>query len=167
MYNESDMVSIAAYPLRVYADTSVYGGVFDEEFAEPSRTFFEHVRAGRYRLVRCPLLDDELGDAPPQVRHWYEQFEVSSERVEVSEAAVLLQQEYLGTGIVDRRWEADALHVAVATVSGCRLIVSWNFKHIVNFRKIPLYNGVNLSRGFAAIGIYSPQEVIEYEDQDV
>jgi len=43
-----------------------------------------------------------------------------------------------------RKSEVDALHVAVATVSNCRLIVSWNFKHIVNFQKIPLYNGVNL-----------------------
>ena len=37
--------------IRVYADTSVYGGVFDEEFAEASRTFFEQVRGGRFRLI--------------------------------------------------------------------------------------------------------------------
>ena len=54
-----------------------------------------------------------------------------------------------------------------ATASDCRLIVSWNFSHIVSFQKIPLYNGVNLSRGFGAIAIHSPQEVIEHEDQDV
>jgi hypothetical protein len=158
---------IATQHARVYADTSVYGGVFDDEFAAPSRAFFEQVQAGRFRLVTCPLLEDELEDAPPQVRRWYQQFVTGSERAEVSEAAVLLQQAYLSTGIVDRRWEADALHVAVATVRDCRLIVSWNFKHIVNFQKIPLYNGVNLSRGFAAIAIHSPQEVIEHEDQDI
>jgi predicted nucleic acid-binding protein len=161
------MTLIAIQPVRVYADTSVYGGVFDEEFPKPSRTFFEQVQAGRYRLVRCPLLEDELEDAPPQVRQWYQQFDTGSERAEVSEAAVLLQQAYLRAGIVERKWEADALHVAVATVSGCRVIVSWNFKHIVNFQKIPLYNGANLSHGFAAIAIHSPQEVIEYENQDV
>jgi len=145
----------------------VYGGVFDEEFAKPSRAFFEQVRAGRFRIVTCPLLEDELEDAPPHVRGWYQQFETESERVAVSEPAVFLQQAYLNAGIVDRRWETDALHVAVATVSDCRFIVSWNFKHIVNFQKIPLYNGVNLSRGFAVIAIHSPQEVIEHENQDV
>jgi len=161
------MISTPTQPVRVYADTSVYGGVFDEEFAASSRSFFEQVRAGRYYLVRCPLVEDELEDAPAQVRRWYQQFEAVGERAEISEAAVLLQQAYLDAGIVDHKWEADALHVAVATVSGCRLIVSWNFKHIVSFQKIPLYNGVNLSRGFAAVAIHSPQEVIEHEDQDI
>ncbi len=161
------MTPIAAVPFPVYADTSVYGGVFDAEFAKPSRAFFKQIRAGRYRLVTCPLLADELEDAPSHVRRGYEQFETESERVAVSEAAVLLQQAYLSAGIVDRKWETDALHVAVATVNNCRLIVSWNFKHIVNFQKIPLYNGVNLSCGFAAIAIHSPQEVIEHENQDV
>ena len=64
--------------IRVYVDSSVFGGVHDIEFSRPRRLFF-----------------------------------------------------------------ADALHVAVATVSGCSVIVSWNFKHIVNYRKIPLYNAIN------------------------
>ncbi len=161
------MPSVPTQPFRVYADTSVYGGAFDEEFAKPSRAFFEQVQAGRYRIVTCALLEDELEDAPPHVRRWYQQVKAESERVDVSEAAVLLQQAYLSAGIVDRKWETDALHVAVATVSNCRLIVSWNFKHIVNFQKFPLYNGVNLSRGHAAIAIHSPQEVIEHENQNI
>jgi hypothetical protein len=62
--------------------------------------------------------------------------------------------------------EEDALHVAVATASDCSLIVSWNFKHIVHFEKIPLYNAVNTLRGHAHIGIFSPLEVIQYEGED-
>ncbi len=61
----------------------------------------------------------------------------------------------------------DALHVALATVSGCSLIVSWNFKHIVHFEKIPLYNAINAVNGFANIAIFSPLEVIKYEDQKI
>ena len=56
--------------------------------------------------------------------------------------------------------------MALATVSGCRLIVSWNFKHIVNFQKIPLYNGVNQASGYGPIGIHTPPEVIVDEDYD-
>ncbi len=161
------MTLTAAQPIRVYADTSVYGGVFDDEFAASSRAFFEQSNTGRYRLVTSPLLGEELVDAPARVRQWFERMAASSEQVAVAEAAVLLQQAYLSAGIVARKWEADALHVAIATEGDCRLIVSWNFKHIVNFQKIPLYNGVNLARGFGAIAIHSPQEVIEHEDQDV
>ena len=56
---------------------------------------------------------------------------------------------------------------ALATVAECRLIVSWNFKHIVSFRKIPLYNGVNLTKGYGVIGFHTPQEVVPHEDEDV
>lgn len=161
------MADQSIQPVRVYADTSVFGGVFDEEFAGPSRTFFEQVEAGRFRLVTSPLLREELMQAPGQVRQWYAKFEKNSERVEVMPAAILLQQAYLDGGIVGRRWEADTLHVAIATVTECRLIVSWNFKHIVSFQKIPLYNGVNLAHGYGAIAIHSPQEVIEHEDQNL
>jgi hypothetical protein len=34
--------------IRTYADTSVYGGLHDEEFAEDSRQLFDRVRAGRF-----------------------------------------------------------------------------------------------------------------------
>ena len=57
-----------------------------------------------------------------------------------------------------------ALHVALATTNRCRLIVSWNFKHIVHFDKIPLYNGVNLINGYDTLSINTPSEVIDYED---
>jgi len=46
--------------VRVYADTSVYGGVFDEEFSGPSRTFFERIREGRFTLVVSALVEEEL-----------------------------------------------------------------------------------------------------------
>ena len=54
-------------PLRVYADTSVYGGVFEEEFEAPSRIFFGQVRAGLFHLVTSPLLERELVHAPKEV----------------------------------------------------------------------------------------------------
>jgi hypothetical protein len=54
--------------------------------------------------------------------------------------------------------------VALATANRCRLIVSWNFKHIVHFDKIPLYNGVNLINGYDTLSINTPSEVIAYED---
>jgi hypothetical protein len=57
--------------------------------------------------------------------------------------------------------------IRLATVAGCRVIVSWNFRHIVSFQKIPLYNGVNLTRGYGAIGFHTPQEVVLDEDEDV
>lgn len=75
------------------------------------------------------------------------------------ERSVELQAAYLRARVVPSKWEADALHVALASVSGCAAIVSWNFKHIVNFHRIPLYNGVNLSMGYKSLAIHTPQEM--------
>lgn len=153
--------------IRVYADTSVYGGVFDEEFAEPSGAFFSEVRQGRFNLILSPLVGDELEDAPVRVRELFDEMRRVGKTVDVTEEAIRLQQAYLDANVVGPKWEADALHVAIAAVCQCRLIVSWNFRHIVNFQKIPLYNGVNLASGYGVVGIHTPQEVTAYEEEDV
>ena len=67
--------------------------------------------------------------------------------------------------IVTQKSVTDAMHVALATVSKCSTIVSWNFRHIVHFDKIPLYNAVNMLNGYPAIAIYSPLEVIDYDEE--
>ena len=82
---------------------------------------------------------------------------------EISEEALELKDAYLATGIVTEQSADDALHVAIASVNGCSLIVSWNFRHIVHFEKIPLYNAVNTLKGYGTIGIFSPLEVITHE----
>ena len=122
---------------------------------------------GRFHLVLSPIVGDELEDAPDSVNALFDELRRLGETVDVSEEAVRLQQAYLDASIVGPKWEADALHVAIATVWQCRLIVSWNFEHIVNFQKIPLYNGVNLASGYGVVGIHSPQEVIAHENEDV
>lgn len=40
---------------RIYVDTSVFGGVHDEEFASPSKVFFDEVCAGFFIDIRSPL----------------------------------------------------------------------------------------------------------------
>jgi hypothetical protein len=158
------MTMTAVQPVRVYADTSVYGGVFDAQFADASGRFFDLVRTGRFQLVLSALVRAELAQAPEQVRALLADVEPLAEVVDAGDDAIRLRWAYLDAAIVGPKSNADALHVAVATVSNCRLIVSWNFKHIVHFQKIPLYNGINQSLGYAPIAIHSPEEVIVSEE---
>jgi hypothetical protein len=150
--------------IPVYADASVFGGAFDEEFDVASQAFFAEVRANRFQLVVSTIVEDELKVAPERVFALFEEMRRLAEDAAISEESVRLQQAYLAAGIVGPQWETDALHVALATESQCAVIVSWNFKHIVNFKKIPLYNGVNLAQGYGPIAIHTPQEVIANED---
>lgn len=154
-------------PIRVYADTSVFGGVFDEEFSEASQRFFRQVLEGDFRLALSPLVQDELAGAPEQVQRFLDEITGGADIVRITAEATRLQAAYLSASILTDKSSDDALHVAIATVSECSIIVSWNFKHIVHFDKIPLYNAVNRQNGFPEIAIYSPREVIEYEDEDI
>ncbi len=159
------MISFAKIRVnRVYADTSVFGGVFDEEFDEASKRFFDLVKNGRYKLITSALVRQEIQAGPQKVNKLFEDYLINAEIAEITDVIIKLQQSYLQTGIVSEKYATDAMHVALATGSKAEFIVSWNFKHIVNFQKIPLYNAVNTLNGFGKIAIYSPLEVIENED---
>ena len=151
--------------MRIYADTSVFGGVFDDAFSMSSSVFFDQVRKNRFELVSSALVVDELAAAPERVRAFFLSFADSMRIRDISREAVTLRDMYLEAGIVGTASLADAQHVALATVFDCWAIVSWNFKHIVHARKIPYYNGVNQGQGYKAIAIHTPQEVIDYEEE--
>ena len=150
--------------MKIYADTSVFGGVFDEEFSGPSRELFAEIEAGRFQLVVSAIIQSEIAAAPDEVRQLFERQLPSSVIAEVSRKSIALRDAYLAAGILTEKSSNDATHVALATTSDCALIVSWNFKHIVHFQRIPKFNAVNALHGYHPIGIYSPSQVIDYDD---
>jgi len=150
-------------PIRVYADTSVFGGTFDEEFRLPSLRFFEQVEGGIFSLVTSDVVRREVSDAPTPVQELFRAMAHDADIVEITDDAIGLRDAYVRAEIITKRYLPDALHVALATISGCTMIVSWNFKHIVNYRNIPRYNAVNTLMGHGTIAIYSPLEVLQHE----
>ena len=116
--------------LCAYADTSVSGGVYDEEFETASLAFFGEVRAGKRQLVVSEIVRREIITAPEPVRLLFDERLADAEIAAVTPEALLLREAYLQAGILTPKWSDDALHVAVATVANCDVIVSWNFKHI-------------------------------------
>ncbi len=152
--------------MRIYVDTSVFGGAFDAEFSDPTRQFFSEIDAGRFTLVTSAIVEAEIEPAPQSIREFFARYEAISEIVTITREMYLLRQQYINSGVVTPKSAEDALHVAIATVTQCSLIVSWNFKHIVHFDKIPKYNAVNTLNGYGQIGIYSPLEVINYDSDD-
>ncbi len=151
--------------MRVYADTSVFGGVFDEEFAESSRRFFERVAQGDLTLVISTQVLRELSGAPQSVRDQFDAIPESSlETVPISPAVETLADAYVTAGILSGGSRDDALHVAAASVANADLIVSWNFRHIVNYGRIRRYGAVNVLHGYQPIEIRSPAE-LAYGDE--
>jgi hypothetical protein len=152
----------------VYVDTSVFGGYFDSLYEAATVRFIGMVRDGAFALVTSALVASEVAGAPQCVRDLYDGLLPTTEVVAAAQIeAVDLAQAYLSAGILTPKWQDDAFHVAYASITRCELIVSWNFRHIVNYRKIPAYNAINIARGYGAIAIYSPQEVINDEEERV
>jgi len=150
---------------RIYTDTSVVGGCLDEEFSTHSIQLFDRFRAGLDVLVLSDLTLAELGGAPPQVREVLQTVPASTlEEVIFDREASELAQEYLAAGVIGAPHLEDARHIATATVQRVDILVSWNFKHIVNLDRIRGYNSINLRLGYTLLEIRSPQEVLRYEE---
>ncbi len=145
---------------RIYTDTSVLGGCEDEEFREPSRRLLEAFQRGELTLVLSELTVRELETAPEGVRTVLGRVPAGHiEALALSREAEELAAAYIEDGAIGARMRADALHIALATVARVDVLVSWNFKHIVNLKRIHAYNGVNLKRGYPLLEIRSPREV--------
>ncbi len=146
--------------IRVYADTSVFGGTQDEQFAESSKRFFQRVRKGEFTLLLSVHVAEELLPAPEQVKHVLKHLPIDCVEIVASDEEVAaLAEAYIEAGVLGRASVQDARHVAAATVAGADLILSWNFRHIVNYDRIHKFNGINVLNGYLAIEIHSPLEM--------
>jgi predicted nucleic acid-binding protein len=152
--------------LRIYTDTSVIGGCLDAEFAEHSLRLMEQVKVGRIVLLISEVVVRELTAAPTGVRAVLDELPLQHvENITIDADVEALRDAYIDAGIVSRRWEDDATHVAAATVAGADAIVSWNFRHIVRLDLMRRYNDVNRERGYRHLNIVTPMEV-SYESLD-
>jgi predicted nucleic acid-binding protein len=150
---------------RIYLDTSVFGGCFDDEFAKESLRLIEEIKAGKFVLVLSESVYVELESAPGNVR------EIPStipgeyiETIALSAEAERLRDAYVNAGVVGAASAKDAEHIAIATAAHVNMIISWNSKHIVHFEKISGYHAVNRSLGYGEPAIYSPKAVVSYEN---
>lgn len=146
---------------RIYADTSVFGGCFDEEFEAASQEMFRSFLTSEAILVLSDLTMSELVGAPARVRAIAEFIpSVSIEFTETTTDAVGLAQSYVRSGAASGRHWADALHVALATMAEADVLASWNLRHMVNPVRIRGYNQVNRNRGLRQLEIKTPLEVL-------
>ena len=149
---------------RIYIDTSVIGGYFDKEFESTTRELFEEVLQGEYKIVISSVTEGELEQAPEKVKTLLNDLKINYELINLTDEAVVLATEYLSENVVGKTSYDDCLHIAIATIAKLDFLVSWNFKHIVNIKRIRGYNGINIKNGYPAIEIRSPKDMINYED---
>lgn len=155
---------MVARRLLIYVDASVVGGCEDDEFRESSLALWERFRTGRHTLVLSEHTIRELAGAPLEVRSRVaviptENLVVLPDKPE----AAALAEAYLKHGALGPGSHSDALHIALATTGRVDVLVSWNFRHIVNLGRIRLFNAANLEQGYRVLEIRTPREILDYE----
>ena len=150
--------------LKLYFDTSVFGGVYDKEFQEETEQLFDMVRAGEITCVYSDLTEFELENAPEKVKmHFVNLPNDHIEFVEITEEMNQLANEYTNKKVVGETSIDDCRHIACATIKKVDYLVSWNFKHIVNVFRIRGYNSINIKSGYTQLDIRSPKDIIKNE----
>ena len=149
---------------RIYVDTSVIGGCEDDEFRDLSRRILQGFVRGDYVLVLSNLTVQELATAPEVVRaHLARVPEQHIEALLLDAEARELADAYIAAGVLTLSMLADAQHIAMASVARVDVLVSWNFKHVVNLFRIHAFNSVNLRCGYPLLEIRAPREVVPDE----
>ena len=147
--------------IKIYLDTSVIGGCFDEEFKQYSIQLIDEIK----NTIKLGIISDitirELQYAPDIVQEHFREYSDLLQILETNDESRDLANEYVKEKIVTESSYDDAFHIAIATVNNIDILCSWNFKHIVNYNRIVQYNAINLRMGYKALAIYSPREVLE------
>lgn len=154
--------------MRLFIDTSVIGGCHDAEFDVVSRLLFAEFKSGKAVAVVSSMTLEELEMAPENVKQVLAELPESAlEYIDLDEDAVQLADDYIADGVVGQGSLIDAQQVAVASLNKVDVIVSWNFKHIVNLNRIRLFAATNLRHGLLTPEIRSPREVLADHEEDI
>jgi len=151
---------------RVYIDTSIVGGFFDKEFEKETKMLFQRLENKEIVFIISDLLFKELENAPPNVKSLLENYDKKFlEKVVATEEVNELAEKYIAEKVVGKTSLDDCKHIALATINKVDVLVSWNFKHIVNLERIKGYNGVNLKMGYSTIEIRNPKDLVYYGER--
>jgi predicted nucleic acid-binding protein len=150
---------------RIYIDTSVFGGYFDEEFSEYTIPLFDRIENGEFTVLFSPVTQDELENAPEKVKELVKSLKsVNTEFLETNDEVYDLAMNYIEEKVVGKTSFADCLHIALATINRADFLLSWNFKHVVNIQRIRGYNWINIKNGYKELEIRSPRDFAKYEE---
>jgi len=129
--------------------------------------FSQNIIESDLKILISDVAEDELLDAPKEVKDFVNDIPTKNIiKVELNEESIQLAEKYLEENVVGETSRADCYHIAIATIAKADVLVSWNFKHIVNIQRIHGYNAVNKINSYHKLEIRNPRELIDYENND-
>ena len=151
--------------LSIYVETSVWSQAFAEDapdIRKATEQFFTEARTGIYELFVSDVVMGEINRAPEDLAQRLRGLvaELAPVLLKVDEGSLLLSQEFLNSGAVPPSKVDDAKHVAVALANDLDVLVSWNYKHLVNVRRREIFHQIGMMNGYyKPLQIVTPPEV--------
>jgi len=155
--------------LKLYLDTSTISHLFaddaPEKMADTNR-FWNDVANGKYEIVISPVVMNEMENCnePKRSKMFEKLNQIQFQIINMTDEVTRLADEYIAGGVLKEKSFADCLHIAFAVVYNCDIIVSWNFKHLVNFKTINKVKVVNAINHYREISIMPPTMLLEEVD---
>ncbi len=171
MSDPRDRGEVTVDKMKIYLDTSVINFLYADdapEYRSATLEFFrDYVTPAIYDVYVSNVVIDEIQRTENAKRrsnllkaitvYNIGKVEYDSVQPEILELASL----YVESGIIPRKQDADALHVAIATATGMDVLLSWNYRHLANINKELLIQGVNRKAGFAKpLRLCTPLEML-------
>jgi predicted nucleic acid-binding protein len=156
--------------LKIYLDTSIVS-YLDQQDAPFRRAIthklWEKIKNGEYDIVISTVTTRELDDCKAEKREKLYAYlnEIQYSLVEVTDKIMDIAENIVDFGILKQKSFDDCQHIAAAIISGCDIIVSWNFKHIVNLTTIKGVRAITVLKGYKDLLIFSPSILTEGESQ--
>lgn len=147
--------------LRIYLDTSIFSAYYDDRAPDRRAQTEEFwARIAAFEASTSELAREELQKTPDRDRRMkllklLDSLDVHS----VTEEIKKLAQNYVKAGVFAPVMLNDAVHIAAAVITRQDILLSWNFKHMVNRTRRAKVNEVNISKGLPSIEIIAPPEI--------
>ena len=156
---------------KIYLDTSIIGYLHQESQAEKmseTQELWKQIKNGVYEVVISDLLLVELSNNPNEaIKNKLLGFlsEIKYKIAGITSETERLAVRIVAQGILTQKNYNDCLHIAIALVNDCNLLVSWNFKHLVNIRTINGVRAISSLEGYRSIDIVSPTFLVQEGDE--
>jgi len=157
--------------LKIYLDTSIIS-YLDQQDAPEKMTetlkFWGKIQAGEFEVFTSSVAIEELGRCYDEKLFRLKNYlsNINFTLLEKSDEVNELAKLYVSANVLTQKSFDDCLHIAYACVYNCDMVVSWNFKHIVNYKTISGVKSVNATAGYKEMLIYTPTMLIEKEETD-
>lgn len=155
--------------LKVYLDTSVISYLYQldaPERMEDTLEVWEMFRNKKYDVYISNIVLNEISGCNEEKLNILLEYlnEIEYTVVETDENTVELAEKFIDFGILRQKSFDDCQHIAAAILAGCDIIISWNFKHIVNVKTVRGVKVITTLEGYKDLMIYPPSVLLESED---